>query len=95
MLTEWMNEECLEHPALYFLHVHATLSLSPSFSLWPVNRVHTLSSPVRERERDKERKREREKEKEGGRVREWERERVRKRERVKKRESEKEREWER
>ncbi len=58
MLTDCLNEECLEPAHTFCLHVHATLS--PSFS---------LSSPVRERESE----REREGVKEGNRGREGER----------------------
>jgi len=67
------------------------LSLSPflSLSLWPVNRVRTHSSLVRERERERgregEREREREREREKERDREIERERGRGRERERER----------
>ncbi len=51
MLTDWLNEEHLEHSRT----PHFLLFLSLSLSLWPVNRVHTPSSPVREKGREKER----------------------------------------
>jgi hypothetical protein len=44
----------------HFLSLSLSLFLFLSFSLWPLNRVCTPSSLVRERERDKERNRERE-----------------------------------
>jgi hypothetical protein len=61
-------------------------------SLWPVNRLRTPSSPIRERERGRERERckKRERKKERGRERKKERGRERKKERGREREREKE-----
>ncbi len=69
MLTDWLNEEGLEHACTFCLHVHACNSLP----LQLVKEREREREGVRERERRRERKREVK--------REWERERERKKER--------------
>ncbi len=79
MLTDWLNEECLEHAHTFCLRIHATLStpslsLSLSLSFWLDEQVaHTLFTGQRG---GGEREREGEKEWERGRERERERSRI-------------------